>query len=45
MFKSFSKGPDIILIDYRMPIKNGIETIKAILQFNNSSRIKFKKIS
>jgi len=45
MFKSFSKRPDIILMDYRMPIKNGIETIKAILQINDSSRIKFKRIS
>ncbi len=41
MYKSFSKKPDIILMDHRMPLKNGIETIKEILQLNNHSKIIF----
>ena len=34
MFKSFSpeQKPDIILMDHRMPIKNGLETTKEILE-------------
>ena len=33
--------PDIILMDYRMPVKNGIEAMKEILQFNNNVKIIF----
>jgi len=40
-YKSFSKKPDIILMDHRMPIKNGIETFKEILKINNNAKIIF----
>ena len=41
MFKSFSEKPKIILMDHRMPIKNGIETIKEILQIDTNPKIIF----
>ena len=41
MFKSFSKKPDIILMDHRMPVKNGIETAKELLEGNGSLKIIF----
>ena len=41
MFKSFSDKPKVILMDYRMPIKNGIETSKEILQIDNGVKIIF----
>ncbi|GAF94965.1 unnamed protein product, partial [marine sediment metagenome] len=41
MYKSFSLKPEIILMDHRMPIKNGIEATIEILQINNSSKIIF----
>ena len=42
MYNRFSTKPDIILMDHRMPIKNGIEAAKEI--FQNSSDIKPKII-
>ncbi len=41
MFKSFQKKPDIIILDYRMPIKNGIDALNEILEIDNSSKIIF----
>jgi two-component system chemotaxis response regulator CheY len=41
MFKSFLEKPKVILMDYRMPIKNGIETTKEILQINTTIKIIF----
>jgi two-component system chemotaxis response regulator CheY len=33
--------PDIILMDHRMPIKNGLDTMTEILKFNNNEKIIF----
>ncbi len=41
MYKDFSEKPEIILMDHRMPMKNGIETTKEILQISNHSKIIF----
>jgi two-component system chemotaxis response regulator CheY len=41
MFKSFDHKPDIIILDYRMPIKNGIDALNEILEIDKSSRIIF----
>jgi len=41
MFKSFSEKPKVILMDHRMPIKNGIEASKEILQIDNKVKIIF----
>ncbi len=41
LFNSFPKKPDIVLMDYRMPIKNGIEATKQILKINDKSKIIF----
>ncbi|NVM53974.1 MAG: response regulator [Candidatus Helarchaeota archaeon] len=41
MFKKFTVKPDVIIMDYRMPIKNGIEATKEILQINKHSKIIF----
>ena len=38
MYNAFKDKPDIIIMDHRMPIKNGIEATKEIL--NNSTNIK-----
>ena len=41
MFKNFEVKPDIIILDYRMPIKNGIDALKAILEIDRNSKIIF----
>lgn len=42
LYKDFKNKPEIILMDHRMPVKNGIEATKEILA--NSSEIKPKII-
>jgi two-component system chemotaxis response regulator CheY len=41
MYLSFNKKPEIILMDHRMPIKNGIDATKEILQIENTTKIIF----
>ncbi|MHA1131096.1 MAG: response regulator [Candidatus Helarchaeota archaeon] len=41
MFKSFNPKPKVILMDHRMPLKNGIEASKEILQLDEDVKILF----
>ncbi len=38
---STNEIPDVIIMDHRMPIKNGLEATKEILQINKSVKIIF----
>ncbi len=40
-FRAVSEKPDIILMDHRMPLKNGIDASKEILLLDNKARIIF----
>jgi len=40
-FKLFHKKPDIIIMDHRMPLKDGLATTKEILKIDNKSNIIF----
>jgi two-component system chemotaxis response regulator CheY len=41
MYREFSEKPDIVILDYRMPIKNGIDALKEILQIDKESKVIF----
>ena len=41
VFLSLENKPDVILMDHRMPVKNGIDTTKEILRSNSQSKIIF----
>ena len=41
LFHEFRNIPDLILMDHRMPIKDGLTAAKEILNFNNNSKIIF----
>ena len=41
MYKTFATKPDVVLMDHRMPLKNGIEATKEILQIDVNSKIIF----
>jgi len=41
VFLSLDNKPEIILMDHRMPVKNGIDTTKEILNFNPHSKVIF----
>jgi len=41
LFHEFQKIPDLILMDHRMPKKDGLTATKEILRFNHSSKIIF----
>ncbi len=38
-YKLMSTKPDLIIMDHRMPIKNGIEALKEILEFDKQAKI------
>ncbi|MBN1799915.1 MAG: response regulator [Candidatus Lokiarchaeota archaeon] len=40
-FASFSEKPDVIVIDHRVPKKNGIEIMNEILKIDNFAKIIF----
>lgn len=40
-FMSFSSKPDLILMDHRMPVKNGIDTAIELLKINSHTKIIF----
>ncbi len=40
-YKQMNPKPDIILMDYRMPVKNGIEATEKILQVDANAKIVF----
>lgn len=40
-YNNFKVKPDIILMDHRMPIKNGLDAMIEILSFNNHEKIIF----
>ncbi len=39
MFKSFSEKPDIILMDYKIPLLNGLETTKELIKIDPSLKV------
>ena len=41
MFKAFSDKPKVILMDHRMPKKNGIDASKEILKLDKNVKIIF----
>ena len=41
LYKSLSEKPDIILMDHRMPVKNGLEATKEILKIDPNVKIIF----
>ena len=41
LFRDFRKVPDLILMDHRMPKKDGLTAAKEILKANNKSKIIF----
>lgn len=41
IFRTILKKPDIILMDHRMPIKNGLDASKEILEIGKNSKIIF----
>lgn len=40
-FSQLPQKPDIIFMDYKMPVKNGIDAMKEILQIDSTARIFF----
>ncbi len=40
-FKSLLPRPDVILMDHRMPVKNGIDATIELMKFNNHTKVIF----
>ncbi|MFO8017752.1 MAG: response regulator [Promethearchaeia archaeon] len=41
LLKDIKEQPDLIIVDYHMPVKNGIETTKEIREYNKEVKIIF----
>lgn len=41
IYHSFTNKPDVILLDHRMPIQNGIDTAQILLSLKNPPKIIF----
>ena len=41
MYKQFVEKPSIIIMDHRMPVKNGIDALKEILNINDRAMVIF----
>jgi two-component system chemotaxis response regulator CheY len=41
LYRSLPVKPDVVIMDHRMPIKNGIDATKEILQINKEAKIIF----
>jgi len=40
-YNNLEQKPDIVLMDHRMPIKNGLDAMTEILQINNHAKVIF----
>ena len=41
MFKKFKKRPDLVIMDYRMPIKDGLQATKEMLKIDKDLKVIF----
>ncbi len=41
LFRKFRKKPDVIIMDHRMPLKDGLQVTKEILEIDKSLKIIF----
>jgi two-component system chemotaxis response regulator CheY len=41
LYKTCQNKPEIILMDHRMPLKNGLDAMKEIIQYDNSAKVIF----
>jgi len=41
LYKTLQKKPELIIMDHRMPIKNGLDAMKEIIQYDNSAKVVF----
>ena len=41
MFKDMEERPDLVLMDHRMPVKNGLEAMREILEIDLDAQVVF----
>ncbi len=41
MFRDMEKRPDLVLMDHRMPVKNGLEAMNEILEIDHDAHVVF----